>query len=445
MPLTYKPREAFLPFHNRRQRWAVLNTHRRAGKTVALVNDIIVGALQCQLRKPQLAYVGPTFTQAKRIAWTYLKDYAEPYMAKPPSESELKVTLHGNRTIYCLGADNADSLRGMYLDGGVGDEYALFRPSVFSQVIRPSLSDRNGWWVFASTPRGKNLFYEEYKRGLKNPDEYYTLELKASESGILPPDELESLRRDLDPEEFAQEYLCSFDAALKGAIYADEVNRLFYEQRVHTGLYDAALETHVAFDLGFTDATVAIWWQEHRDGTLRVVCTEATQGKDIHHHIDRIQQFSGELGKVWLPHDSRAKNLQTGRSIVEQFIDNKIRPSIVPMHKVRDRIAATRKMFTRVHIDSEDEGCTELIEALKGYRREWDETYMMFKDQPLHDWCSDYADCFGYMCVVAAPKFAGTSADMSTDRRPTYHAPEFNLSNLFADNEARRHTIRRIA
>lgn len=454
--LDYVPRTHFLPFHNRKQRWAVLNTHRRAGKTVALVNDVIVGSLQCPLRKPQHAYVGPTYTQAKRIAWAYLKDYAEPYLSKPPSESELKVTLHGDRTIYCLGADNPDSLRGMYLDGGVGDEYALFRPSTFSTIIRPALSDRNGWWVFASTPRGKNLFYSEYRRATGNPREYYHLTLKASESGIIPSVELDALRRDMDPEEYAQEYECSFDAALKGAIYAEEVNALFDENRVGRELYDPALPTHVVFDLGFTDATVAIYWQESpADGTIRIVNVEATHGKDIFHHIDRILLFQGQgdLGSVWLPHDAKARNLQTGKSIVEQFLENDIRPSMVPGHKVRDRIAAARLLFPRVHI-SEEIG-DDLIEALKGYRREWDENLLMFKDVPLHDWCSDYADAFGYMCVVAAPKFGSlNSADMSPEARERQEArasrksannANYTLQHLFQDREDRsRREQRRI-
>jgi hypothetical protein len=439
--LEYTPRSQFLPFHNRRERWASLNTHRRAGKTVALVNDVIVGALQCPLRKPQLAYVGPTFTQAKRIAWTYLKDYAEPYMSKPPSESELKVTLHGDRTIYCLGADNPDSLRGMYLDGGVGDEYALFRPSTFSTIIRPALSDRNGWWVFASTPKGKNLFYKTHRQSETDKD-WFSLTLKASESGILPHSELDALRRDMDPEEFAQEYECSFDAALKGAIYAEEVNQLFADRRVHKDLYDPDLPSHVVFDLGFTDATVAIWWQEHKDGTLRVVNVEATQGKDVFHHIDRITAFKGtnDLGEVWLPHDARAKNLQTGKSIMEQFLQNDIRPSIVPNHKVRDRIAATRQLFPRIYL--EQETSDDLIEALKGYRREWDENLLMFKDAPKHDWCSDYADAFGYMAVVAAPRFKSTrTADMTA--RPKVESNvawtmDVNLAHLFQDHEDTR-------
>lgn len=441
--IEYAPRSQFLGFHNRKQRWAVLNTHRRAGKTVALVNDVIVGALQCPQRKPQLAYVGPTFTQSKRIAWAYLKDYAEPYLAKPPSESELKVTLHGDRTIYCLGADNPDSLRGMYLDGGVGDEYALFRPSVFSTIIRPALSDRNGWWVFASTPRGKNLFYDAYRNAVKNPSTHFSMELKASKSGLIPSSELESLRRDMDSDEYAQEYECSFDAALKGAIYSEEVNSMFAENRIVPNLYDQYLPTHVAFDLGFTDSTVAVFWQEGKDGTLRVVGVNATNGKDIFHHIEALHAFPGELGTVWLPHDARAKNLQTGRSIVEQFLGEKLPVKVVPNHKVRDRIFATRKLFPRIVIDA-DQG-EELVEALKGYRREWDDKLLRFDDTPYHDWCSDFADGFGYMCVVAANRFTSPRAPQPEEREEVKQGLNyaFHLEGLH-ENRVAMLTNRRI-
>jgi hypothetical protein len=252
----------------------------------------------------------------------------------------------------------------------------------------------------------------------------------------------------MDPEEYAQEYLCSFDSALKGAIYAEEVNQLYHDKRYTSKLFDENLSTHVIFDLGFTDATVAIYWQEHQ-GSIRVVNAEATQGKDIFHHIERIHEFKGraELGSVWLPHDARARNLQTGRSIVEQFLSEDIKPGIVPTHKIRDRLAATRKLFTRISIDSENEGCQDLLEALKGYRRSWNESKLMFEDQPLHDWCSDYADAFGYMCVVAAPKYGFTSADINVEViGSSYAVPsEYNLDNLFADNESRNARVKRLA
>lgn len=445
MALSYHPRDQFAPFHNRRQRWAVMNTHRRAGKTVALVNDIIVGALECQLYKPQLAYIGPTYSQAKRIAWSYLKDFGEKYLGKPPQEAELKVTLVNEATIYVLGADNADSLRGMYLDAAVMDEYAMFKPSVFPQIIRPALSDRHGWGVFASTPRGKNLFYDTMRGAEANPREWYSLTLKASTSGIIAPAELEALRRDMDPEEFAQEYECSFDSALKGAIYSNEVNQLMLEHRVviDGDLYDRNHPVHAVFDLGFTDATVCIWFQIIK-GNVFVVAAEATTGQDIFYHIEKLHAFPGELGEVWLPHDGRAKNLQTGKSIVEQFLANGIRPQVVPAHKVRDGISATRKVFPTVYIQSATTG--DLLEALKAYRRQWNDNLLMFSETPLHDWASDWADCFRYMCVVADPNaLASGSRNSAGSDSPIMRTMEgYNLETLYMDNQSKP-SYRRIA
>lgn len=436
MALKYEPRRQFIELHNRTQRWAYVNTHRRAGKTVSLVNDLIFGTLECQNRKPQLAYIGPTYSQAKRVAWSYLKDYAEPYLAKPPQEAELKVTLKNEGTIYVLGADNADALRGMYLDGTVNDEYAMFRPSVFSQVIRPALSDRNGWSIFASTPRGKNLFHDVAKQAKANPREWFSLILKASTSGIIPRSELEALRRDMDPEEFAQEYECSFDSALKGAIYANEVNDLFMDGRVvDSDNYDPNLPVHCVFDLGFTDATVCIWFQITKNGSVQVVRAEATTGTDIFYHIEKISQFTGEIGDVFLPHDARAKNLQTGKSIVEQFLASGIRPRIIPMHKVRDGISAVRKMFPRVTIFSVGTG--DLIEAMKAYRREWNENHLMFSDTPLHDWASDWADCFRYMVLavgILAPSMTRVGSDTDTPMLDT----GYNLEIMYEDDNNRR-------
>lgn len=425
--IVYEPRPQFVDFHNRNQRWAVLNTHRRAGKTVAVANDVIIGALECPLHRPQFAYIGPTFTQAKRIAWQFIKDYAEPHLAKPPQEAELKVTLKNDATILVLGADNADAIRGMYLDGAILDEYAMFKPSVFSMVVRPALSDRNGWGVFASTPKGKNLFYDTDKIARKNPEDYFRMTLKASESGIIAVAELIELRRDMDDEEFAQEYECSFDAAMKGAIYASEINLMFFEGRTKAS-YDPSLPVHVVYDLGFTDATVACWFQVHANGKVCVVAVDATTGQDIFYHIERIHQFAGEVGDVWLPHDARAKNLQTGKSVVEQFLKEGIRPRLVPNHKVRDRISATRKELSRIWVD--EAGTGDLLEALKAYSRSWDESTMMFSDRPVHDWSSHYADSFGYMCMVLTP-----SMSLTAKAKEENINIEYNLDNLFADRE----------
>lgn len=466
LTLDYTPREAFIPFHNRKTRWAVLLTHRRAGKSVALVNDLVLGALQCKRKNPQFAYIGPTYSQSKRVAWAYLKEAAAPFLAKPPQESELKVTLINGATIYVLGADNADTLRGMYLDGAVLDEYALFKPTVFSTVIRPALSDRLGWAVFASTPRGKNLFHEVFKQAEKDPANWFELTLLASTSGIIPEAELERLRADMDPEEYAQEYECSFDAALKGAIYADQVNEMFADGRVvQEDIYDPKLPLHWAYDIGMTDATVAGAFQIGLDRSVRLVYVKATTGITVMEHIADITRFPGRLGSVWLPHDAKQANNQTGKSVVEQFIEQvmqmpeKRRPRVrgVPLHQKRDGIAATRALFPRITISEAMTGDT--VEALKAYRRQWDDNLLMFKDAPFHDWASDYADMVRYMAVAVgimdreeggeaiSPRAAVRVQELGPRGSVDLAAPHMKdvyLEKMFEDNE-RKGAILRIS
>ena len=244
----------------------------------------------------------------------------------------------------------------------------------------------------------------------------------------------------MDPEEFAQEYECSFDAALKGAIYANEVNTMFAEGRVvEEELYDPELPVHVVFDLGFTDATVAIWFQTTKRGQVNIVAAEGTTGMDIFYHIEKIQGFHGEIGDVWLPHDARAKNLQTGKSIVEQFLKEGIRPMLVPAHKVRDGISAARKVFPSICIQSSTTG--DLVEALKAYRRMWNDALLMFSDTPLHDWASDWADSFRYMCMVCGIKGVSTQEE----RKISTMANEYNLETLHEDRLLYISDDRRIA
>ena len=76
--LGYAPRRLFVPYHNRSERWAVIVAHRRAGKTVACINDEIGRALRLTKPHGQYAYVAPFLAQAKEVAWEYLKRLCVP-------------------------------------------------------------------------------------------------------------------------------------------------------------------------------------------------------------------------------------------------------------------------------------------------------------------------------------------------------------------------------
>jgi hypothetical protein len=426
--LAYTPREAFLPFHNRKARFATLVCHRRAGKTVAVVNDLIIGALECPLPKPQLAYIAPNYQQAKRIAWEYLKQFAAPMLAQV-HESELRVTLKNDAKIFLLGAEKADNLRGMYLDGAALDEFAQISPSAVSQVILPCLSDREGWMVLMGTPKGKNHFYDAYKKA-SHDKRWFSLMLKASESRIIPADELAMIRAQMDDSDYLQEFECSFDAALKGAIYGVEMEAAENEGRIGEFELDPALPVDVITDLGYADDTVLCFFQQAKQQIL-IHEVYSNNEQDWDHYLDEMD--SRNVRDVYLPHDARAKNLQTGRSIVEQTIRRGYRPRIVPDHKLRDGIAATRKLLPFTYWNrSLSSGA---IEAMKSYRREWDDKAGCYRERPVHDWSSHVADAIRYLGVT----FSNLRPERSriilpNEENKVGNNYAFSLDQLFTDS-----------
>jgi len=433
--LPYDPRPQFASYHNRSQRWAAIVAHRRAGKTVACVNDLVASAVTTNKKMARYSYIAPYYSQAKSIAWDYLKHYAGP-AADRVLESELSVRLgHNHATVRLYGSDNADAMRGVYNDGVILDEFGMMRPSVWSSVVLPTLADRRGWATFIGTPTGKNHFHDVVAHALRNPDEWFYLCLKASQTHLLSSFELEEQRRLMDEDEYAQEYECSFDAALRGAVYGKEMRVAEEEGRVgpeyHT---DPEFPVHAVCDLGFHDDTAFWFWQTRPDGFL-LSYTFSDHFKPIDEYINKLLLLPN-LGEVWLPHDAKAKTLQTGKSIVEQFLYAGIRPRIVPNMFVHDGIAAARKVLPYCYFATP--GTLDGVEALKQYQRPWDEDLKTYREKPLHDWTSHYADAFRYFAIIARAHTPSVAIDA------TPKSADYCLENLFADREKARSVVRRI-
>ena len=227
--LGYTAREQFEPYNARRERWACLVCHRRAGKTVACVMDLIDAALRCAKPNPRFAYLSPFYAQSKDVAWTYLKQYGLRFPGTVPNENELRLDFPGGARVRLYGADNYDRMRGIYLDGVVFDEYADMDPRVLPEVIRPTLSDRKGWATFIGTPKGRNGFFDIWQHAQSDPA-WFSMMLKASESGLVAEEELADARRMMTPEQYEQEFECSFDAAILGAYYASLVSEAEAEE-----------------------------------------------------------------------------------------------------------------------------------------------------------------------------------------------------------------------
>lgn len=394
--IEYAPRRLLLPYHNRQQRWAIIVAHRRFGKTVGAVNDIIKQAVTCPLQHGRYAYIAPFLSQAKEVAWEYLKRYTRPIQTNA-NESELWVELINGSRIRVHGADNPDRLRGAYLDGAICDEYADWRSSVWGEVIRPMLADRRGSATFIGTPKGKNEFYQLYQHALKNPNEWFSLMLKASDTGILHPDELSDAKAQMTPEQYEQEFECSFDAAITGAYYGKELAEADRDGRIREVQYEAGIPVHTAWDLGMGDST-AIWFIQIVGKELRFIDHYENSGFGLDHYVTVLNQKQYRYGIDWVPHDARVRELGTGRSRIETLVNMGRNPKIVPDHKIMDGINAARLTIPQCWFDLDK--CSNGIEALRQYRPDWDDKLKTFKDHPRHDWTSHTADAFRYAAMA---------------------------------------------
>jgi hypothetical protein len=342
-------------------------------------------------------YVAPYQNQARRIAWDYFKHYAQPLISDT-NEQMMTITLVNNTKVSLFGADNADAMRGLGFSGVYMDEYGDFKPSVFGNVIRPALSDKQGWAVFAGTPKGKNQFWDIYETARRIPDEWFVLRLPASDSGLLPQSELNAAKAQLSEDQYLQEYECSFEAAILGAFFGTEMRQA--EPRINERVvFTEGYPVHTAWDLGYRDDT-AIWWYQVVGGEVRVIDFFAVSGADIRAIAEVVVNKGYTYGKHYLPHDARAKSLQTGRSIVEQLADhlgiNHL--SVVPNIGLQDGIQAIRQMLPRTWFNSVK--CGDGIEALRQYQREYDEDKKAFRASPRHDWTSHPADAFRMLAVA---------------------------------------------
>jgi hypothetical protein len=364
---------------------------------VACVADIVDAALRCTKPSPRFAYVAPYFVQAKDVAWGYLKRFCAPIPGVSFNEAELRVDLPGDRRIRLYGADNYDRLRGLYLDGVILDEYADMPPAAWGEVIRPALADRKGWAVFIGTPKGRNLFYDVWERAQNDP-EWFSIKLRASETGLLDPDELAGARAEMTAEQYEQEFECSFEAAILGAYYGKELADAERAGRIGVVPVDPALPVHTVWDLGIGDST-AIWFFQVAASEVRVVDHYENHGQGLPHYVAEIKARGYTLGTHYLPHDANARELGSGRTRLEtlrSLMGFNVR--VLPAQSVMDGINAGRLTLASAYFDAEK--CRAGLEALRQYRAEWDEKGKTFRDRPKHDWTSHTADAWRYLAMA---------------------------------------------
>lgn len=416
--------------------------HRRGGKTVACVNELLTRATYTQKKNARYSYIAPFYRQAKDVAWQYLKEFGAPVIKKV-RESELRVELFNDSWITLYGADNPDALRGIYNDGAVMDEFGDCRPSLWGQVVLPTLADRKGWAVFIGTPKGKNHFYEIHKRSLEETEKWFHMTLKASESGILDPEELIEMRAQMTEAEFMQEMECDFEAAVLGTYYADMIQQLENLGQIKIGLapHNPDLEVQVSSDLGYTDSSAYWFWQEDptKEHPIQVIDYHEAHSQALPYYFDMLDSKPYHYQTIWLPHDARAKTLQTGKTTVEQFLERGYPIRIVPRVSVQHGIDAARLVLPYCDINTAT--CYDGIEALRAYRRNYNELLKQFTDKPLHDWASNGSDSFRYMSLVCE--------ELIQEKTPAHDSqnfilPTYTMNDLWDLREGGGHSYNKL-
>jgi phage terminase large subunit len=231
--------------------------------------------------------------------------------------------------------------------------------------------------------------------------------------------------------QYQQEIECNPNAAVQGTYYSDLIAKAEVEGRIGDYPHTVTEMVHVSSDLGFTDSTAFWFWQLDEYGPYMIDYHEA-DGKPLEYYFDMLRAKPYEYADIWLPHDAVARTLQTGRSTVEQFLAEKFPAKVVPRLAVQHGIDAGRLMLKNMRFNRPT--THDGIEALRAYRRSWNEKTQQFANTPLHDWASNGADAFRYFSLVTDDSLAREVAKEIAD--PILKAPEYTLNDLFEDKES---------
>lgn len=410
----YRPREYQLEVHKSRKRFSVLVCHRRFGKSVLSINELIKTAAD----KPRslCAFIAPTYRQGKSIAWEYLKFYTQPLLkiGGTRNESELRIDLFNGSRIQIFGADNPDSIRGLGFDAVVLDEYAIMAPRVWTEIVRPAVADKLGWVLFIGTPMGHNQFWEVYDYALRGHDDWYGKLYRASDTKVIPVEELEQARSIMTPEQYEQEFECSFTAAVSGSYYGRLITKAEKDGRIGNVPIDDNVGVETWWDLGIGDST-AIWFAQRVGQEIHLVDYYETSGESLAHYADVLNEKNYSYTSHIAPHDIMARELGTGKSRLEVANELGINFDIAPKLEVDHGIESVRNALPNCYFDREK--CKVGLDALRQYRKQWDEKNQVFKNKPLHNWCSHAADSFRYGCVAEPIDTTDWDAPINVDTK----------------------------
>ncbi len=372
-------------------------------------------AIRFALRQPcSVLYLLPTYSQCKAVIWDALDNSGTPFLSAIPKElvvsmnaSEMKIVLINGSQIQLRGADNFDrSIVGSNAKLIIFSEAALCDPRAY-EYASPIVAANGGQMILISTPRGRNWFYTLWTRA-QNWSDWFCYKLTLDDTKHISDEQLAREREKHSEEYIAQEWFTSFDRGVEGSFYAKYITQMRDDGRISRIPYDPSLKVNSSFDLGFNDQTVILLYQITKNNLVNIIDSYANTNQPLGHYIKWLQAQPYIYGKHFGPHDIEIHDYQTGHTRIEMArelgLNFEIREvkgkmcSATPRVSVADGIEKVMASFSRISID--ETKCAKLVQALESYHREWDDDKKVYKQQPLHDWSSDWADAMRYLCLT---------------------------------------------
>jgi len=389
IPYTPRKQQAYIHENIEKFRYSLLCCHRRFGKTVMCINHLIKQSMTSKNHQPRYAYIAPTYSQAKKIAYDYLVHFTKNIPGMKYNQTELRADFINGARITLLSSENPDSLRGIYLDGCIIDETAQINPALINEVITPALSDRKGFMILVGTPKGMaNLFYDYYQKAQADP-KWFLYKAKASETGIVDKEELDAALAVMGSQKYEQEFECSFIGNIQGSIYGDVIASLDDKKQITRVPIDPAYPVNTAWDLGYNDQTAIIFFQQIGHN-IHIVDYYENKNEAFPHYAQVLKEKDYIIEHNYGPHDLDQTEFGTGKTRRETAYQMGLRFRVVPRMAIEDGIHAVKMVLPRCFIDVDN--CGPLVNALRHYHRKFSDKERVYKIKPVHDWSSHAAD-----------------------------------------------------
>jgi len=413
LPYNFTPRKYQIPMLTAREKGykrEVYILHRRAGKDIVALNDMIRAMV---LRVGVYYYFFPTFAQGKKVIWKNITSEGRRYLSyfpekliKNKNDTEMRIELLNGSIFQVIGTDDFDSIRGTNPIGCIFSEYAKQNPEAWTTIIEPILLENGGWAKFLYTPYGKNHGYKLYQMAKNNPN-WFTMLLTVNDtrkddgSYVIPPEEIEELRKQgISEEIIQQEYYCSFNRGIEGAFYAKQMETVREEGRIREIPLDSSVPVHTAWDIGTGDSTAIVFFQK-LPAEYHIIDYYENQGEGVQHYAKVLQNKGYVYGNHYGPHDLKARQWsQDGKPQIEVAREYNVNFQLVPRTSIENRHEAVRNILSKCYFNEKSSGVLMLIEHLENYSKKYNKIMQEYTSTPVHDKHSHGADAFGYFALA---------------------------------------------